>query len=50
MLTAEVFKTTRDLVHFVNDNHISKDNILKIFMKQEDRILLLYYTEDGRAE
>lgn len=38
----EVFENTRQLVSFLNNNNIKKDDILSIYPK-DDYIILIYY-------
>ena len=39
---AKVFKNIREVVEFINDNNISRENILNI-IDRESQLFLIYY-------
>lgn len=45
MYKCEYFKYVCDMTNFLNENHIRKENIVKIIIDRNDRYTLIYYKE-----
>lgn len=45
VLRAVIFNIMRDLVAFVNQNEITKEDLVSVLQDKKDNYVLLYYSE-----